>query len=333
MKNLTSGLCLTLSAAAWVLSGGLASANGTFITFDGGFVTGINSANTVTGYNATKYTSDGFVRTADGVLTTFAVPQTDLTEPESINGKGTIAGSAHVPHPERLHGFVRAADGTITTFDGAPQATVTWALSINNKGQITGEADVGRAGHGFVRNAAGKITNFDAPGADETKAISINDKGVIAGIYYLAGIAHGFVRVPDGTITTFDVPGSSGTMWIGGINIAGSVTGYYDNGDGTGRHGFVRTPDGTITIFDGPNCSISPTGINRKGVIAGYCSEYAAKYTYVVGFFRSVDGTIETFSVPDQHGNTWAGGINDSGVIAGAYKSGPHNSGGFLRFP
>lgn len=331
MKNLTIGAGLALSAAAWVLSGGLASAKGIFTTFDAGWVTGINSLNTVIGYNATKYTSDGFVRTADGVLTTFTVPQADRTEPESINGKGTIAGSAYTAHPETLRGFVRAADGTLTTFDGAPHATGTWALSINNKGQIVGETFVMNAAHGFVRNAAGQITDFDVPGADGTAASSINDKGVIAGIYNVDGITHGFVRVPDGTNTTFDVPGGSLTMWVTGINATGSVTGYYDNEDGTGRHGFVRAPDGTLTIFNGPDCRISPTGINRKGVIAGYCDENSTRHT--VGFIRRVDGAIETFSVPDKRGSTWAGGINDSGVIAGSYKSGAHKSGSFLRFP
>jgi len=318
--------CLTLSAAAWVLSGGLASAKGTFTTFDAGWITGINSGNTVTGYSATKYGSDGFVRTADGVLTTFAVPQATFTEPLSINNKGTITGS-YKNHPETLRGFARAADGTITTFNGASHATVTWAFSINNKGQIAGAADA----HGFVRNAQGQTTLFEVSGADETAASSINDKGVTAGIYYLAGTAHGFVRVPEGTITTFDVPGDFATMWVAGINATGSVTGYYDNEDGTGRHGFVRAPDGTLTIFNGPDCRISPTGINRKGVIAGYCDETSTRHT--VGFIRKADGAIETFSVPDKRGSTWAGGINDSGVIAGSYKSGAHKSGSFLRFP
>jgi hypothetical protein len=68
--------------------------------------------------------------------------------------------------------------------------------------------------HGFVRDAGGTITVFDAPAASPlpfygTVAFSINTAGMITGLYEDANaIYHGYVRFPDGTFTTFDAPGA-----------------------------------------------------------------------------------------------------------------------------
>jgi hypothetical protein len=325
-RNPRFGLVFAFSAAACALSGGSADARATYATFDLGFVTGLNSTNAVTGYNDT----DGFIRTSDGNVTTFAVPRASSTQPMSINDGGTITGSYR--KSGNPHGFVRAADGTITTFDGVTGATYTWALSINNNGQITGESGINFV-HGFVRSAGGRITIFDVPGADDTNGVCINDKGTIAGDYLDGtGFIRGFLRAADGTITTFAVPGATGSTFIGSINIKGTVTGFYDNYDGAGRHGFVRTPDGTITTFDGPDCRITPTGINRKDVIAGYCQDSDSRHIH--GFIRRADGTIKEFLVPTGGHRTWPRAINDSGVIAGDYNHLQHRSfGNFLRFP
>jgi len=70
------------------------------------------------------------------------------------------------------------------------------------------------------------------------------------------------------TITTFDIQGAT-AVFVQSINSGGSVTGSYNDTSGYSR-GFVRTADGTILTFD-PKGSMdtSPTGINRKGAIAG----------------------------------------------------------------
>jgi len=124
---------------------------------------------------------------------------------------------------------------------------------------------------------------------------------------------------------TIDVPGAVTTS-VDCINVKGTVAGSYDIGDGN-RHGFVREPDGTITTFDGQDCDISPTSINRKGLVTGWCIDHQ-KPSHILGFVRKPDGTINEFHVPNGGSNTMPYGINDAGVIAGSY-----HSGGFLRFP
>jgi hypothetical protein len=83
-----------------------------------------------------------------------------------------------------MQGFVRNPDGSVTTF-AVSGAGITYAQSINNKGEIVGYwFDAQTNFHGFVREPGGEIIPFDAPGAVSTGAASINDEGEIAGFYY-----------------------------------------------------------------------------------------------------------------------------------------------------
>ena len=175
----------------------------------------------------------GFVRAANGTITTFDAP-----------GAGTGPGS-----PKGFPGV-----GTIP-------------VSINTAGDIAGTyTDASGVAHGFVRAANGTITTFDAPGAGPgtgtirgTVGGSINDTGNIAGMYSDASdVFHGLVRAANGTITTFDAPGVGAGMGLlqgtGGfsINSVGAVTGAYTDASAV-VHGFVLTPAGG---------SLSPTKTN-----------------------------------------------------------------------
>jgi hypothetical protein len=77
----------------------------------------INNSMTVTGYYYVSPTvTRGFLRDADGAITTFDVLGGVWTEPESINDAGEITGFyevvAGVPQS-----FIRYADGQIVTFN------------------------------------------------------------------------------------------------------------------------------------------------------------------------------------------------------------------------
>jgi len=85
--------------------------------------------------------------------------------------------------------------------------TADCALGLNDWGAITGSyPDAYNVWHGFLRSPEGKITSFDAPGADTTPGsyngtypYSINDAGVITGSYQDSNnVFHGFVLLPDG---------------------------------------------------------------------------------------------------------------------------------------
>jgi uncharacterized membrane protein len=180
---------------------------------------------------------------------------------------------------------------------------------INQWGAITGYyLDANNVFHGFIRSPKGKITTFEAPGADTnagsfngTLPNAINDEGVITGVYYDAnGAGHGFLRVLAGAFSEFDVPGGSLLTIPVALNREGSVVGSVLDGSAV-WHAFERNSDGTFETFSGPgSCNATPangctgTGavsINDAGTIAG---GYADDNSVLHGLVRSPrDGTCQ----------------------------------------
>jgi len=247
----------------------------------------------------------------------------------SINDSGVVTG-----YEDSGLGFVRTPDGTITTFKAVDDAIGTGPQSINSSGVITGYyADNNRVIHGFVRDAAGAVTTFDAPGSKQnpntgTYAYSINAHGVVTGFCGDCQIGTGWVRAVDGTITSFDVPGAWATT-PAGVNDKGEIVGSYrDFAGGTDHtHGFFRSADGKITTFDAPDSGQITTAdaVNNKGVIVGY---YSGPNNGWHGYIRQPDGTFTIIGA-----NITGYAINAKGTIAGSAKFAQPRVKGFVRYP
>jgi hypothetical protein len=226
--------------------------------------------------------------------------------------------------------------------DGSPPESNAEPTSINESGAVTGywapfPGGVLSSYHGFVRDPAGTVTTFDAPGSAGfgtffgTFPFSINAAGAITGYYQapppFPSPLHGFVRSLEGNFTSFDPPGSISTK-PQSINASGAIAGYYNEANQI-VHGFVRRPNGNITSFDPPgSISTMALSINSEGAITGY---YHEANNVVHGFVRRADGTIVTFDAPESTG-TFPVSINDRGAITGSYNFA--NSGrafGFVR--
>jgi hypothetical protein len=202
------------------------AADGTISSFDapgagtgpgqGTFVSNADYLNeagaTVGWYIDTSNVYHGFVRAADGTITTFDAPGAGTgpgqgTQPTGINEAGTIE-ALYADWNGAYHGSVRAANGTFTTFDvpgggtGPGQGTVPF--NINASGAITGwYVDASNVSHGYLRTANGTITaTFDAPGAGTgpgqgTFPSYNNASEAITGFYIDSNNTwHGFLREP-----------------------------------------------------------------------------------------------------------------------------------------
>lgn len=157
----------------------------------------------------------GYVRNAEGELTTFDVPGA---------GTGDFQGT------------------------GCPGC----APGLNQWGAIAGiYSDSNSVNHGFLRSPEGKFTTFDAPGAGTASyqgtgcfsdcPVVLNDWGAITGNYIDANYTtHGYLRSPEGTIVTVDPVGSTYTF-SDGLNDLGLITGYYLDANGV-YHGFLTIP-------------------------------------------------------------------------------------------
>jgi uncharacterized membrane protein len=95
--------------------------------------------------------SHGFVRAADGTITTFDAPgDAGGTRAHGINAHGDIVGTFGEAD-QSSHGYRRAANGTIKTTE--PKNSVqSAAAGINDNGLITGSfVDSNGFTHGFLR--------------------------------------------------------------------------------------------------------------------------------------------------------------------------------------
>jgi hypothetical protein len=256
------------------------------------------------------------------------------------------------------------ADSDIITFDAlgadrtANDYNGTFPSSINDWGVITGSyIDTNNVYHGFLRSPEGKITPFQAPGADTTPGSyngtvpnSINDLGEITGYYTdVPGLVHGFLRNAGGKFTSFDVPSAGGYSFPNAVNLEGAVVGYYLDPNFL-FHAFLRRPDGSFTTWVGPgSCATNGSegcygsaafSINIFGTIAGGYQDNGANQVGH-GLVRSPGGRLTPFEVPGAGTGAGQGtgcpgcspGLNDSGAIAGIYTDANNVFHGYLRSP
>jgi len=138
-----------------ILGGFTRTPNGKITTFDveaGASPTGINSRNVIGGqYTDESCHENGFVRQADGHITTFGYAGTTCcTYTRDINKQGSVVGSFYDAN-DREHGFLRTPKGKFIMIqpDGPPDMGSA-AVGINNSGQIAGWYTDDTGLHGFL---------------------------------------------------------------------------------------------------------------------------------------------------------------------------------------
>jgi len=229
--------------------------------------TGISADGTVSGWYAIGMTGGGFVRAADGAITTFTVGP--FTEAGGMNQKRWIVGEYDRNQKHPAQAFLRDPSGATQEFS-VPGAVYAYPRLVNRSRSIAGMAIVQTAPfryQGFFRPAQGKAALFGDVHLD-TEVSGMNDAGTVVGSF---GDPHytAFIRTSDGTLTTFEGPGGAIDTHAYGINNSGTIVGAFAYANG-GGHSFLRAADGTFTLFDLPGGYQTVIhAINDKGVIAG----------------------------------------------------------------
>ena len=136
---------------------------------------------------------------------------------QDINNAGHIVGF-YADNLDITHGFLKTGTGYISI--DYPGALQTWALGINNAGQVVGkyldpnwpESNIFE--HGFLYDAMGCSLRFEYPAdpgqlpSRATEAYDINNAGQIVGKYW-----------PDGPIVPSPIPASALLMISGLLGV------------------------------------------------------------------------------------------------------------------
>lgn len=154
------------------------------------------------------------------------------------------------------------------------------------------------------------FTNFNYPGAVNTRPYGINNSGKVVGIYDTGTYDHGFIY-SGGTYSTIDYPGATETK-LYAISNNSQILGRAMSEQGVvWDYYFVRSSPGVFyNVY--PPSNGAPNGINNNGQLVGSYMDATGRWHAYVG------DSSDTIDYPGASG-TSGSGINDSGVIAGAY--------------
>jgi hypothetical protein len=226
---------------------------------------------------------------------------------------------------------------TFTTIDAAGAGTQgfqgTYPTQVNASGEIAGTViDAQTSQHGFIRDTAGVVTEFDEPNAIPaphfgTIVSGLNNSGeVVGGFQYVDPNTHleisfGYVRTSDGTFT--EVPGPFNTLTtVTCLNDAGQFGGFEISS--TAVAGFIGEVGQQLVMFSPPNVGAGAQTftqgceLNASGVMAGNATD---SNSVVHSFLRNTDGTLIAIDVNGAGttplAGTYAYGINASGEIVG----------------
>ena len=204
----------------------------------------------------------GFIRSADGTFTTYAVPKSYTTMFNHRLNNAVTVGS-YQDHKLNIHGFVYTAGNEVAV--NYPKAAQSWLNGINNAGTVVGAFIEGVHSKGF-QLANGTYTEVAYSGALNTQLESINDNGLVVGYYQDATLDHG-ITWQNGKFQVVDYPVTKyGTMLID-VNQAGVIVGNQYSGDFAS--GFFYSKSGFSKVVYSGAKAASIGGINNNGVISG----------------------------------------------------------------
>ena len=226
------------------------------------------------------------------------------------------------------------AKPTIQTID-VPGESSTELDAINDAGVIAGTVTDNAGSHGVILAADGSFTIFDPPGSTFSTVTGMNAAGDIVGYTEPTNQVECFIRSAAGGFTLFKPPQNTNPYCTAyAINDKGDVVGAEEHG-GAHANGwaFLLTPSGNLRKFvkEGQKSGTSfATGINNAKTVVGFTLE---NFGQEVGFVRTRDGAITTFSAPGAYYGTYASAINAKGIVAGSYADKTGFSHGLVRSP
>jgi hypothetical protein len=175
---------------------------------------------------------------------------------------------------------------------------------MNAQGEVAGTySPAAGVNRGFVRDASGAFTTFDAFGNSVLGVAGPNNSGTVAGNYIVTGTndIESFIRTPSGSITNIKPSNFPFSVFeVAALNNLGAVAG----------SGFIRDPSGNFTYS---TQLIGALKLNDAGQAAG---TVGLAPNLLEGFIRDPSGAYTVVTVPGFPGATLTA-LNQSGEVAG----------------
>ena len=250
----------------------------------------------------------------------------------NANDEGQMVGNVPSTTPEgSLDGFILNVDGTVgfwTTPD-----RMAYPLAINNAGRVVG-TNIPIAGglpEGFQRDAAGRETPYNFPGALGTVVFGISNDDTYSGFYITDAGRRGFVEQPSSNLSrSVEFPGAVETQLFD-INDRGRAGGaYYDEAGAAFPFIYDIGSDSFEEITAPSSGNYVVTSINNAGdAIVFGMRDASEQYEDLRSFYRDGRTGVTTELFFPGAVETYGYDIDNQGTIVGYYLDESGGYGGF----
>jgi hypothetical protein len=271
-----------------------------------------------------------------------------------INAAGEIAGyfgSGMAGHPNKGYTIKMPYHQSDFKSENFPHSAQTQVIGINDIGYTVGFwANKAGANFGFYKYK-GKFHDIKGfPGATNSsprmvQLLGVNDNAIAVGFYANAATPtanlrgfeynikkHKFSRVLQPGVTVHNLNKNTPSLTAAGINIHGTVAGFYNTKGGV-TDGFVKRTNGMFVTLAVKGATMTQAfGINDSGLVVGAYTTGSGTSAKSFGFTWK-NGHFTTVNDPHGVGTTIINGVNDRGELVGFYVDSAGNTDGFLAKP
>jgi probable HAF family extracellular repeat protein len=271
----------------------------------------VNDRGLVVGWSDSACALRGFVWDT-GVMTNLGA-----IAPVAVNNHDQIAANIDGPFPPLFpdagtHG-VLLQKGVLTDL-GTLGGDMSWAVALNDNGQIVGYSTTADgATHAFLWQA-GTMTDLGTLGGSSSRAITVNERGQVAGNSDTpSGATHGFLW-QNGVITDLGTLGGP-TSEVRALNARGQAVGRSVTATGA-THAFLWQAGAMTDLGTLGGAWSEAHAVNRSGQIAGVSATGVGVESHV---FLWQNGTLTDLGSP-RPSNTLLSPLkmNDRGQIVGS---------------
>lgn len=252
-----------------------------------------------------------------------------------VNDFGQVTGEASTGLG-LIHAFLSGTGGGALKDLGTLGGDGSIGRAVNDKGQVTGDSDVNGYTKAFLsEDNGGTLKNLGSLGGSYSSGGAVNGLGQVAGDATTAQNTadHVFLSGTGGSPLT-DAGTLPGAFHINatGLNDAGQITGYSNNGQ---TEAYISAPGGGdlrgLGTLSGGSKSYA-VGINGEGQVVGF-SNFGVNGNPSSGFHAFLSepngGTLTDLGTLGT-GSSYGGGVNDSGQVVGSYAFGSYGTHAFL---